>query len=279
MTGDIRSDEGDDVFNNLYAGSCGYFDGRTSYETIYRIPSPREAADTVMHGNAQERAEADPAFCQQMLFDIILAEGFRRSGTYVYRADCPDCKACIPIRISPGAFEPSKSQRRVFERNRDLAVTITSNADAFVTDEKVSLFRAYDRRHNPDAEKSFDEAKRMLTDMNGICRTADNTRCESFYSGTMNMNYTCGGTLVGVGIIDAGAASLSSNYFYYDTSDETKKRSIGTYSILREIELCRKFHLQRYYLGYWLKDCKSMVYKSNFKPHELLIGGEWKIIT
>ena len=278
MAVDIRSDEQNDIFNNLYAGDCGYFEGRTSHETIYRIPFPNEAADIFMHGNAHERAEADPALCQQMLFDIILAEGFRRSGTYVYRADCPDCKACIPIRISPDAFEPSKSQRRVFERNRDLAVTITSNADAFVTDEKVSLFRAYDRRHNPDAEKSFDEAKKMLTDMNGICRAADNTPGKSFYSGTVNMEYRIGGTLVGVGIIDAGAASLSSNYFYYDTSDETKKRSIGTYSILREIELCRKFHLQWYYLGYWLKDCKSMVYKSNFKPHELLIGGEWKIV-
>ena len=279
MTGDIRSDEGGDAFNNLYAGSCGYFEGRTSYETIYRIPSPKEAADLLMHGESTVHTENDPSLSQQILFDISLAEGFRRAGAYVYRADCPDCKACIPIRISPDVFEPSKSQRRVLEKNRDLSVTITTKADEFVTDEKVALFRTYDKRHNPDSEKSFDEAKKTLIDMNGICRTAEDGRYESFYSGTINMDYRYSGKLVGVGIIDTGEASLSSNYFYYDTSDETKKRSIGTYSILREIELCRTFHLQRYYLGYWLKDCKSMVYKSNFKPHELLIDGVWKLIT
>ena len=278
MADDIRSDEGGDAFNNLYAGSCGYFEGRTSHETIYRIPSLTEAADMLMHGDDRKRAEEEPALCQQILFDIMLDEGFRRSGMFAYRADCPDCKACIPIRISPDAFEPSKSQRRVFRRNRDLAVTITTKADEFVTDEKVALLRTYDKRHNPDAEKSFDEAKRMLLDMNGICRAAEDDRYELFYSGTINMDYRCGEKLVGVGIIDTGAASLSSNYFYYDTSDEMKKRSIGTHSILQEIELCRSFHLQWYYLGYWLKDCKSMVYKSNFKPHELLIDGEWKII-
>ena len=279
MAGDIRSDERGDAFNNLYAGGCGYFEGRTSHETIYLIPSLKEASTMLTHGKEPVRTESDPALCQRILFDIILAEGFRRSGSYVYRADCPDCKACIPIRIFPDAFEPSKSQRRVFERNRDLGVTITTKADEFVTDEKVTLFRIYDKRHNPDSEKSFDEAKKTLIDMNGICRTAEDGRYESFYSGTINMDYRCGGKLVGVGIIDTGEASLSSNYFYYDTSDETKKRSIGTYSILREIELCRTFHLQRYYLGYWLKDCKSMVYKSNFKPHELLIDGKWKLIT
>jgi len=267
MAGDIRSDERGDAFNNLYAGDCGYFEGRTSHETIYRIPSLKEASDMLLHDEEPVRTENDPALCQRILFDIILAEGFRRAGSYVYRADCPDCKACIPIRIFPDAFEPSKSQRRVLEKNRDLAVTLTTKADEFVTDEKVALFRTYDKRHNPASEKSFDEAKKTLIDMNGICCTA------------INMDYRCGGKLVGVGIIDTGKASLSSNYFYYDTSDETKKRSIGTYSILREIELCRTFHLQRYYLGYWLKDCKSMVYKSNFKPHELLIDGEWKPIT
>ena len=173
MTGDIRSDEQNDAFNNLCAGDCGYFEGRTSHETIYRIPSLKEASDMLTHGEEPVRTENDPALCQQILFDIILDEGFRRAGNYVYRADCPDCKACIPIRIFPDAFEPSKSQRRVLEKNRDLAVTITTKADEFVTDEKVALFRTYDKRHNPDSEKSFDEAKKTLIDMNGICRTTE----------------------------------------------------------------------------------------------------------
>ena len=80
MAGDIRSDERGDAFNNLYAGGCGYFEGRTSHETIYLIPSLKEASTMLTHGKEPVRTESDPALCQRILFDIILAEGFRRSG-------------------------------------------------------------------------------------------------------------------------------------------------------------------------------------------------------
>ena len=66
MAGDIRSDEGGDALNNLYAGDCGYFEGRTSHETIYRIPSVKEASSMLTHGEEPVRTENDPALCQQI---------------------------------------------------------------------------------------------------------------------------------------------------------------------------------------------------------------------
>lgn len=45
--------------------------------------------------------------------------------------------------------------------------------------------------------------------------------------------------------------------------------------MLREIALCRERGLDWYYLGYWVRDCRHLRYKSQYLPHERLIGGAW----
>ena len=45
-------------------------------------------------------------------FDRSLAEGDRRVGRMLYRAECAECKACEPIRIPVDTFRPTRSQRR-----------------------------------------------------------------------------------------------------------------------------------------------------------------------
>ena len=111
--------------------------------------------------------------------------------------------------------------------------------------------------------------------MNGLFDNNYDILPEPLYMGTINMDYRLNGKLVGVGVVDLGAVSLSSNYFYYDTSDEIMKRSIGTFTILKEIEFCKERGIPYYYLGYYLSECKKMSYKGRFLPHELLIDGEW----
>ena len=36
-----------------------------------------------------------------------------------------------------------------------------------------------------------------------------------------------------------------------------------------------------YYLGYWVRDCRSMTYKNRFRPYELMDwhGGEWRLVS
>lgn len=267
-------------FAGLYASPCGYFDGQTSHYTIYRMATPQEAKQMAVgekFGNAETYT---PETCQQILFDSLLEKGFRRTDDLVYRADCPDCRKCTPIRITAKKFEPSKSQRRILRVNSDISVKIETDPEQFITDEKAMLYSAYDKRHNPDERKPVEAYRDDLYHMNGITGTADGITAS--YSGTINMDYRIRnsdgtpGRLIGTGIIDAGADSLSSNYFYYDTAPEIMKRSIGTYSILREIELCTRLGFTYYYLGYWIADCRKMVYKKNFRPHELCTDGNWK---
>ncbi|MCK9171169.1 MAG: arginyltransferase [Treponema sp.] len=278
-----QPDEGTEPYPDLFASPCGYFDGRTSHYTVFRLPAPEDAFDIAAPDNLNNTQGPDAETCQQIVFDSLLAEGFRRADDFVYRADCPDCRQCIPIRIAVPDFKPSKSQRRVLSHNEDITIRITQNPADFITTEKVKLYCAYDRRHNPHETKTSDAGRAELMQMNGVheCASAvEGVRVS--YSGTFNMEYrmtsdgNTPGKLIGVGIVDAGADSLSSNYFYYDISPGIMKRSIGTYSILREIDLCRRLGFGWYYLGYWLADCRKMVYKSAYNPHQLFTGGSWQ---
>lgn len=286
MGNTAKPGENSDPFPNLFASPCGYFDGRMSHYAVFRLPSPEDAYDTAAQENQGSVRLPDAETCQQIVFDSVLAGGFRRADDFVYRADCPDCKKCVPIRIAAADFKQSKSQRRVLGRNGDITIRITQNTEEFVTEEKTALYGGYDRRHNPDAAKSPGEYRAELMQLNGVHGTGPGGEAvRASYSGTFNMEYrlpsdgNTPGKLIGVGIVDAGADSLSSNYFYYDISPETLKRSIGTYSILREIDLCRRLKFNWYYLGYWIADCKKMVYKSAYKPHQLLLDGGWRIVN
>ncbi|MFA6857252.1 MAG: arginyltransferase [Treponema sp.] len=277
-----QPDGNTDPYPDLFPSPCGYFDGRTSHYTVFRLPSPEDAFHMTAPDSQNTSHSPDAETCQQIVFDSLLAEGFRRADDFVYRADCPDCRQCIPIRIAVPDFKPSKSQRRVLSHNGDITIHITQNPADFITAEKVELYSTYNRRHNPCETMAPGESRAELMQMNGVHACASGTDVRAFYSGTFNMEYrlkadgNSPGKLIGVGIVDAGADSLSSNYFYYDISPETMKRSIGTYSILREIDLCRRLGFGWYYLGYWLAGCRKMVYKSAYNPHQLFTGGIWQ---
>ena len=51
---------------------------------------------------------------------------------------------------------------------------------------------------------------------------------------------------------------------------ELAELSLGTYSILWELDFCRRECLPYYYLGYWVADSKTMDYKARFRPNERL---------
>ncbi|HEX8947562.1 MAG TPA: hypothetical protein VF790_01300, partial [Dissulfurispiraceae bacterium] len=78
----------------------------------------------------------------------------------------------------------------------------------------------------------------------------------------------------GVGIVDEGRDSLSSNYFYYDTS--FLERRLGVFSILNEISLARSLKKRYYYLGFYIEETQKMSYKKHFRPNQILEGGKWK---
>ncbi|HEV2293042.1 MAG TPA: arginyltransferase [Tepidisphaeraceae bacterium] len=194
------------------------------------------------------------------IYHAFMDAGFRRSGRVVYQPACTGCRACVPIRVPVATFTPSKSQRRCARRNADLVLDVSS---AQPTDEKFDLYRRYTMARHRAGDDEPDRA--------GF---------ESFlYDSpvdTLEFTYrSADKRLLGVGLCDISRRSLSSVYFYFDPSES--RRGLGTYGALREISFAREAGIPYYYLGYWIEPCRSMRYKIEFGPCELLHpDGRWR---
>jgi len=194
------------------------------------------------------------------LYEQFMDAGFRRSGKLLYQPACKGCRACLSIRVPVNEFHPDKSQRRCGRRNADL--TITSQKPAYSAD-KLALYRKYIRqwhgRADPESASAFEA---FLYD--------------SPLSSTLEFEYRdASSKLLGVGICDLCPQSLSSVYFYFDPDES--RRGLGTFGILKEIEVAAKLGVPYYYLGYWVGGCRAMEYKKNFKTNEILHpDGVWR---
>jgi arginine-tRNA-protein transferase len=77
-----------------------------------------------------------------------------------------------------------------------------------------------------------------------------------------------------VSLVDRLVDGLSSVYTFFEP--DLEGGSLGTYSILWQIERCRAQSLAYLYLGYWIADSQKMAYKARFRPAQGLIGGQWR---
>jgi arginine-tRNA-protein transferase len=82
------------------------------------------------------------------------------------------------------------------------------------------------------------------------------------------------GVLRMVSLVDQLVDGLSSVYTFYEP--DLPGTSFGTYSILWQIERCRRLRLPYLYLGYWIEESRKMAYKATFQPIEGLVGGRWQ---
>jgi arginine-tRNA-protein transferase len=192
------------------------------------------------------------------IYHRFMDSTFRRSGNIFYQPVCQDCRKCMPIRIPLARFVPSKSQRRCWRRNQDL--TIHCDAPR-ATDEKFALYSRYLKRHGKD------EPEEATSFVDFLYQSPIDTVEFTYRDGT--------GRLLAVGICDVCPTALSSVYFYFDPADS--RRGLGTFGVLKEIEYATQADMAHYYLGYWVEGSRTMDYKANFQPYELLHpDGQWR---
>lgn len=194
--------------------------------------------------------------------ESLLERGWRRFGLAYFRPACPACSECVPLRVPVDRFEPSKSQRRVLAKGRDFELRLGPPlADA----PRIELYRAWhtgraDRRGWIDDQ--MDEARYAQE----FAFPHPAVRELSFWD-----PHAAGGRkLAAVSIVDETAQALSAVYTYHHPDYE--KFSLGTLSVLRQIELARAAGKRWVYLGYRVLRCASSEYKAKFRPHELLSG-------
>lgn len=187
-------------------------------------------------------------------FETLLEAGFRRCGTEFYVPRCLLCSACIPIRLPVERFRPSRTQRRVWRANQDLEV---AQGEPRYTAEKLHLYRRYLKgRFGREELPGRREYEYFLG---------------SSFGNTVEFQYRLAGRLVGLGVVDATPRAASSVYCAYDP--DLPRRRLGTFSLLYEVEWCRRSGREHLYLGLYVGGCRSMRYKASFRPHEILLPG------
>ena len=215
---------------------CPYLEGRTSVSRGFRCSELPGAA-----------------------YQELLDAGFRRSGQVFYQPACPGCRACAALRVPVATFRASRSQRRVWKRNRDLTVSF---GRPHLTEERRALYARYmAARHDREEVGTWE-------DLDDFLYRSPTDTVEMLYR-------DAGGRLLGVGVCDVTPRCLSSVYFYFDPADSP--RGLGTFSSLVEIRAAESMGLPYYYLGFWVNGCRKMEYKARFRPHEVLgTDGRWR---
>ena len=191
-------------------------------------------------------------------YSQLVDEGFRRSGLFTYRPHCDDCQACIPVRVDVNGFEPGRTQRRVLKRHQDLRPLVAKLA---WSQEHYSLYTSYQAARHPGGGMDEDNQAQYGQ---FLLASRVNTRLVEFRDED--------GKLCMVSIIDVLEQGLSSVYTFYDPA---LAGSLGTYSILWQIQQCRQLNLRWLYLGYWIEQSPKMAYKSNYMPSQYRYRGAW----
>ncbi|MFH0351369.1 MAG: arginyltransferase [Chromatiales bacterium] len=192
------------------------------------------------------------------LYSALLANGFRRSGEYLYRPQCPACRACVPVRVAIDSFRPNRNQRRTWLHNQDLEVRPA--APAFTMDH-YSLYRRYVSARHPGGDMEDLTPERFINFL------------AARWANTLFYEFRRGIDLVAVAAVDRIDDALSAVYTFFDTDEE--RRSLGRYAVLYEIEQARTEGLRWLYLGYWIDACRKMRYKAEFQPLEYYCNGRW----
>ena len=184
--------------------------------------------------------------------------GFRRSGPHLYRPHCAACNACVPARVPVAGFRANRSQRRILARNSDLQAEVV---DDISTDEHFALYSSYISGRHRDG------------DMYPPDREQFNSFLTREWGTTRFVEFRAAGRLLAVAVLDRLENGVSAIYTFYDPAESS--RSLGSFVILWQIGLARELGLPAVYLGYWIRNCRKMNYKTRFRPIELLTNGHW----
>jgi leucyl-tRNA---protein transferase len=197
------------------------------------------------------------------LHDTLSRVGFRRSHGLIYAPICQNCSACLAVRTVVDDFKLNQSLRRVLRANLD----VTGEAkEARATTEQYKLFARYqESRHS-----GGDMATMDFYDYQALIE-------ETPVDTTVIEYRDADRELIAASLIDRMSDGISAVYSFFDP--ELKRRSLGTYMILRLIDAARRQELPYVYLGYWIKGSRKMSYKERFEPLQYYSGGSWHSLS
>lgn len=197
--------------------------------------------------------------------DALGRIGFRRSQNVAYRPSCPDCKACVSVRVLADEFRPNATQRKLIRRNQDLVVEA---CQPWATEEQFSLLQDYlSKRHPGGGMTEMDEMDYSdMVEQSPVKSYVIEYR-EPPVDGVK-------GRLVGACLTDKQGDGLSMIYSFFD-ADHPTRSGLGNFIIMDHIMRARQAGLPYVYLGYWVNGSSRMEYKTRYQPMEQLGPEGW----
>lgn len=195
------------------------------------------------------------------LYSQLIEQGFRRSAGHIYRPHCGPCTACISARIPVQAFQATRAQQKIMRRNQDLSVQAVSSE---FHQEHYDLYQRYIEQRHGDGDMyppSIEQFTSFITSPFDFVRLYE---------------FRLDGTLLAVAVTDVLPCGLSAMYTFFEPED--KRRSLGRYAILWQIQESLRLGRPHLYLGYWIKDCQKMNYKTQYQPLEGFIAQGWQAL-
>lgn len=191
-------------------------------------------------------------------YELMLENGFRRSGEQIYRPHCPACNACQSLRIPVKHFQLSQSQKRVLKKNADVRCLLSREDKP----EYYELYEEYINSRHTDGSMYPPSEEQYRHFINGG------------WSSPLFLEFKLDDQLIAVAVTDELNHSLSALYTFFDPTFE--QRSLGTLAILAQIEKTKELNKRFLYLGYQIDSCSKMNYKAKFFPNERFIQQSWK---
>lgn len=196
--------------------------------------------------------------CSAQNCQDLIERGYRRFGKMYFRPICTDCNECQSIKIDVNNFKFSKSQRRIIKKAEHIKSYVQTPT---LSQAHLDLFEKYHLFMKDKKDWTYNET------------TAEHYY-QSFVTGHNEFGYEVlyfdEEKLIGVDLIDILEDGISSIYFYYDP--DYSKYSLGKLSLYNQIKFASRSNKKWIYLGYYVEECPSLSYKSEYKPYITLEG-------